>query len=402
MYSKTLSSPIDQMIYVSFNQNASCFALGTEKGFKVFDSFNFGRDVHERVMDGGIGIVELYYRTNYIALVGGGKHPKYPKTKVVLWDDFNTKIVAEFKFTSSIKNVKLKRDKIIIICKKKLFMFSLLTYDNLLNIDTNDNPQGLISVNLDPANTVIAYLTNTDTIENAAIKIHLFEKGKDVLISPAYESAISYFALNYDGSLIAIASDKGTIIRIYRTVDGMFLQEFKRGKEKAEISYICFDQQCKLMAATSDRGTIHIWSMGSCIKKSKETPVVETADNTGLNHTQGRENNEEDSFPKNKNSILSSLPGIGEYFKSEWSFAQVRLDNQKSICAFGPDNTIIAITAEGRYYQAQIDMKKGGNCKILKEENLVNCQSNNSNNTNSNVNTNNTTNENDNNEETLP
>jgi hypothetical protein len=57
----------------------------------------------------------------------------------------------------------------------------------------------------------------------------------------------------------------------------MFLQEFKRGKEKAEISYICFDQQCKLMAATSDRGTIHIWSMGSCIKKSKETPVVEIA-----------------------------------------------------------------------------------------------------------------------------
>ena len=82
MYNKALSSPIDQMIYVSFNQNASCFALGTEKGFKVFDSFNFGRDVHERVMDGGIGIVELYYRTNYIALVGGGKHPKYQKQKL--------------------------------------------------------------------------------------------------------------------------------------------------------------------------------------------------------------------------------------------------------------------------------------------------------------------------------
>ena len=395
MYNKALSSPIDQMIYVSFNQNASCFALGTEKGFKVFDSFNFGRDVHERVMDGGIGIVELYYRSNYIALVGGGKHPKYPKTKVVLWDDYNTKIVAEFKFTSSIKNVKLKRDKIVIVCKKKLFLFSLLTYNNLLNIDTSDNPQGLVSVNVDPLNTVIAYLTNTETIENAAIKIHHFEQGKDVVISPAYESAISYFALNYDGSLIAIASDKGTIIRIYRTNDGMFLQEFKRGKEKAEISYICFDQQCKLMAATSDRGTIHIWSMGSCIKKSKETPVVEIA-KKGVINGELKEINEEDSFPKNKNSILSSLPGIGEYFKSEWSFAQVRLDNQKSICAFGPDNTIIAITAEGRYYQAQIDMKRGGNCKILKEEELVNCQSMN------NRNKNYTTNDNENTGEILP
>ena len=175
----------------------------------------------------------------------------------------------------------------------------------------------------------------------------------------------------------------------------MFLQEFKRGKEKAEISYICFDQQCKLMAATSDRGTIHIWSMGSCIKKSKETPVVEIA-KKGVINGELKEINEEDSFPKNKNSILSSLPGIGEYFKSEWSFAQVRLDNQKSICAFGPDNTIIAITAEGRYYQAQIDMKRGGNCKILKEEELVNCQSMN------NRNKNYTTNDNENTGEILP
>ena len=76
---------------------------------------------------------------------------------------------------------------------------------------------------------------------------------------------------------------------------------------------------------------------------------------------------------ENKTSILKGLPNFlgGEFFKSEWSFAQVRLTDHRSICCFGAENNIIVVSTEGKYYKAEIDMEKGGDCKIIQEEQLL-------------------------------
>ena len=71
-------------------------------------------------------------------------------------------------------------------------------------------------------------------------------------------------ALNSDGTLLATASDKGTLIRIHNTFDATLVQEVRRGSDKAEIYSISFDQTSRFIASTSDKGTCHIFA----IKKS--------------------------------------------------------------------------------------------------------------------------------------
>jgi hypothetical protein len=107
----------DQMLYVSFNQDASCFAVGTERGFRIYNSYPF-KDSFERsrliiilVLDGGIGIVEMLQRCNILALVGGGKNPKYAPNKVIIWDDHQSKVISELRFSSNVKSVRIKKDK---------------------------------------------------------------------------------------------------------------------------------------------------------------------------------------------------------------------------------------------------------------------------------------------------
>jgi WD40 repeat protein len=76
--------------------------------------------------------------------------------------------------------------------------------------------------------------------------------------------------LNSDGVLVATASEKGTLIRIYRVDTGEHLQELRRGKENAEIYSISFSQNNLYLACTSDRGTIHIFSLDKVNEKIKD------------------------------------------------------------------------------------------------------------------------------------
>ena len=98
------------ILYVAFNQDSKCFSVGTETGFRIYNTNPFKLNF-ERTLGGGIGIVEMLYRCNILALVGGGKNPKFLTNKVIIWDDHQQKVIGELKFSTVVKSVKLKKDK---------------------------------------------------------------------------------------------------------------------------------------------------------------------------------------------------------------------------------------------------------------------------------------------------
>lgn len=123
-------------------------------------------------------------------------------------------------------------------------------------IDTCFNPKGIVALSSDPSISVLA----TPDKNKGHVKLTIFEKNHSFIV-PAHQSSLSAIALNFEGNLLATASDKGTLIRLFSTSDGTPLQEVRRGSDKAEIFSITFDKMSKWIACSSDKGTIHIFTV---------------------------------------------------------------------------------------------------------------------------------------------
>ena len=296
----------------------------------------------------------MLYRSNILALVGGGKNPKFTPNKVILWDDYQTKILTEFKFPLSVKNVKLKKDKIFVVCEQKIYVYSMDKYKLIESIDTFINALGTIGVNTEESFTILAYPSNP----KGFMKVKYYEKSQELTIN-VHDSFLTFIVISNDGNLIGVSAEKCPLIRVFSIERGEFIEEFRLSHTYMNISYLVFSPDSKFMGACSDGGIIHIWSLGTCWKIVQEKGIEIDNVNFDIDH-----------LPNNRKSLLSYLPKFltGGAFDSMKSFAKVKLNDEQSICAFGENNIIIAVSNTGVYYKAKMDPLKGGHCSILQEE----------------------------------
>jgi WD40 repeat protein len=172
------------------------------------------RETFRRVFpNGGIGIVEMLFRTNLLALVGGGRNPRFPPNKVMIWDDHQNRCIGELSFRSEVKAVKLRRDRVVVVLSTKIYVYRFSDLHLQDQMNTLPNPRGLVALCPDNNNTVLA----CPGINKGSVRVELYDSRKSTLI-PAHESELAQIALNLDGTRLATASDKGTLIRVCLSV----------------------------------------------------------------------------------------------------------------------------------------------------------------------------------------
>jgi WD repeat-containing protein 45 len=284
----------------------------------------------------------------------------------MIWDDYQNKCIVELEFRSEVKSVKLRRDRIVVVLETKVYVYNFSDLKPLHQIETVSNPRGLAALCPNSTNAVLA----CPGLQKGYVHVELYDQKKTTII-PAHDNALSCLALNMEGTRLATASEKGTLIRIFDTQNGQLFQELRRGSDRASIYSICFNHSSQFICVSSDKGTIHIFSLAGDDGANPSAPSSQSPqgqqqseidDPITMKPSSFQKAGAEQSLASNPQSKLSFMKGIlPKYFSSEWSFAQFHAPVSMSVCAFGSEkNTIVVVCADGTFFKCIFDAQRGG------------------------------------------
>jgi len=347
---------------VSYNQDGACFAVartdGDRRGFNVYNASPYRETFGRTFRDGGIGCVEMLFRCNILALVGGGSEPKFSPCKVMIWDDHQGRCIGELGFKVPVRAVRLRRDKIVVALSHKVYVYNFSDLRVESQMDTSTNDAGLVVISPMTERMVLA----CPGLNRGQIRVELFDTGTTKFIA-AHESALACLALSADGRLLASASDKGTLIRVFDTHTGGLLHEFRRGSDKAIVYSIAFNAKNTLLGVTSDKGTVHVFrvppSPSASAADASASPAPAVSRDLAGSPSIVREPTDGDRAALGR-IVKKFLP---KYFSSEWSLAQFKLPStHRALVAFpaaDPDSCVV-ISEAGDYSRLVFDERQGG------------------------------------------
>lgn len=234
-------------------------------------------------------------------------------------------------------------------------------------------------------------------------------KMQEINVIEAHRSPLSCIALNNEGTLLATASDKGTIVRVFSIPDAKKLYQFRRGSIPSRIYSMSFNLASTLLCVSSSTETVHIFRLSaqneaadlstsaygsSSARDRSDTPDSEApVDSTQLSRVGSgslEERKHNGTFAgmirrTSQNVSKSFAATVGGYLPSAvteiWEptrdFAWIRVPKPAGGGSAGPLRTVVAmssnspqvmvVTSEGNFLVFNIDPEKGGEGWLIKQ-----------------------------------
>lgn len=335
----------NEILYLSFNRNKTCLSLGMQRGYRIYDlTKKDSLFFYERIFGKGIGIIEMIERTNILGLVGGGDEPLESPNKLNIYDDKEGKYIANINFKSVILNIRLKKDKILVILEDFIYLLDTVNYNpfDIIKLGFEKKKHIVFSFTLEPDVNNLAYSSPEQKENQIIINIYDKENKKnslDLKTNYADNNIISCIQFDKEGKLLAVTAKNSEFLFIYSTDEGIPLCKCSITNNNLVNSlYISFEELNEFVCVSLDNG---------------EVVIINIKNVNYINF-----------FNQNKKEIKEKI----------WS--KVFLPERKSICAFAVDEIgndhIICFGTKGNYYLVKYDKVEKENLALkIKERNIL-------------------------------
>lgn len=303
----------------------------------------------------------------------------------------------------------MNRKRLIVVLENEIYIYDISTMKLLHTIETGPNPNAVCALSSSSDHSYLAYPSPAPSAASALSSgavppsapapttgdVLIFDtiNLSAVNVIQAHKAPIAALALNSAGTMLATASDKGTVVRVFSIPDAKKLWQFRRGSSSAHVFSMNFNLASTLLAVSSDTSTIHIYRLQGASPPdgdSNSPPPSASSTGTGFDgDSPGPGSPPSHLAPASAASSLrrrsyhfgkSLLGGAGTYlpkgvtemWEPQRDFAYIKLrSNQvgvRTVVAMSPTLAqVMVISADGVFQAYNIDLENGGECALMKE-----------------------------------
>jgi hypothetical protein len=224
------------------------------EGFNMFQVYPFKQYFVNK--SGGVRFAELLFSTPLVTLVGSGDTPSFSPRKLRLFLTSTNAQLLDLTFRTAICGVKINQKRLAVVLETSIHLYDVYSAKSLHSLATVPNPEGICALSPTDA-SFLAYQKEEPG------KLYLFDTINlvNVAVIQAHSGSIACVTFSPDGTLLATASAKGTVIRVFRLSDRQRLFELRRGSTQTQIYDIVFSADNRFLACSSRTGTVHLWKL---------------------------------------------------------------------------------------------------------------------------------------------
>lgn len=208
-----------------------------------------------------------------------------------------------------------------------------------------------------------------------------------VNVIEAHKSHVQALAFNGPGTLLATASDKGTIVRVFKVPNAAKVQEFRRGTYASKIYSMNFNSDSSLLVVSSATETVHVFRIsGGAAAGGGGGGGNEEGGISGNNNNNNNNTNNGPLQRRGWNLATGYLPSIvTKMWEPQRAVALAKIpvgggggaggagrggagigggsgttkSQRKSVVSFNGDSSrVFVITGEGYFYQFRLNSKE--------------------------------------------
>jgi WD40 repeat protein len=192
-----------------------------------------------------------------------------PETfQVHLWNNLDSQVERAISFPEPVARLCIRGSMLLVVLRTGICLLNLGGLEPLTEHSTSSNLTGCGDI---ATGGDIPKLAICDIIPGQ-VQILSLDVNARANFFHAHSHPISLIKFSEDGSLIATASQYGTLIRVFFTITGGIRSVFRRGALRSRIAAFAFSPKPDKLVAVSENGTVHVFSLSHRVNTFACTP----------------------------------------------------------------------------------------------------------------------------------